>query len=463
MIKSNYFNMNMIRSATGLALCAAALTGCGDDGQKVSSSHDPRQNVLVMDDGFDTKAEAFKGRLAGLYTVVCRDEMPSTQPPPASFAEAKARALASLQNRDDRCHLEAGVVDKPDPLARIARYRDRWNDIIRNNQYADLAFAPFEIKEIADALDNDLEKARFHGTATAGVIAHANPSVRLVLVEEQLGNSSSAMDTFTCIKQSDVDQSVALLSDPDVRQASINRPLSTLDEAIQQVEQQHHVGVVNESFGVFSRAALEALQEAKGCPAVDLRRYFALSADLDRARAAAHPDSELLLVKSAGNDHSQIDAAEDDVLCAGAATPRLLVGAYDRQGQLAKFTNFGQCVDAYAPGDDVIAPIPAGWLMPLSGTSFSAPLVVRLVSLAEGARFTAAGAHDAVIGALDGRGRVPLPRFPHDIIYDPGNEARQYALRTEAAAPRYTPSHSELSHISVRRLHQLLAPLSLGR
>ena len=38
--------------------------------------------------------------------------------------------------RDTSCHLEPGLVPKPDPLASIGRYRDRWNRTIMANRYA---------------------------------------------------------------------------------------------------------------------------------------------------------------------------------------------------------------------------------------------------------------------------------------------------------------------------------------
>src|SRR4051794_29546896 len=107
--------------ARTLLLLALAI-GCGSGEPQrpvptlVPSSSDPQRNVLVMDDGFDLAVPELRGVVAGAYTVVCR---PSRPPPrePAELAEAKAQALAALRERDDQCHLEAGVEAKADPLA----------------------------------------------------------------------------------------------------------------------------------------------------------------------------------------------------------------------------------------------------------------------------------------------------------------------------------------------------------
>jgi hypothetical protein len=446
--------MARVFTACALVLVSACGPGTGrPDPGPAPVSPDPQRNILVLDDGFDLSVEPLRGHVAASYTIVCRPEgAPGAAP--ADFQEAKARALASLDGRDDQCRLEPGLAVKSDPLAQIARYRDRWNKMISESRFSDGVFSSTEIATIQTTLDSSLAGARFHGTATAGVIAHDNPEVRLVLVEEELGDFTEVMTTFVCIKQEDVDRSVALMSDADVRAALISQPTSTLDDALRDVLVQHNVGVVNESFGRLSRQALEELQRAKGCPLVDFKRYIALGGELDQARAQAHPEPDGLLVKSAGNDHSPINTPEDDFLCAPPPAPRLVVGSYDTDGQQSSFTNFGGCVDLFAPGSHVIAPIPGGWLLPLSGTSFSAPLVARLVSR-DNTAFSPIAARQALLAARDTRQRIPLARFPADVFYDPDHDATRFALRVAGAM--------QMARISPRELRNSLSFLSLGK
>src|SRR4051812_37298313 len=63
------------------AICASLFllgTACGpgDDPASIAlvdSSADPRQNVLVIDDGFDPTEPSFHGKVAGRYSIVCQN------------------------------------------------------------------------------------------------------------------------------------------------------------------------------------------------------------------------------------------------------------------------------------------------------------------------------------------------------------------------------------------------------
>jgi hypothetical protein len=468
-----------------LALFSVAGLACGGGGGgpsgPVTSSADPRRNVLVIDDGFDPTMPEFTGRVAATYSISCEhagrlaEVADAATPLPMAedagsagdggasadagptLDERKALLLMSLQVRDTSCHLVPGVQPKPDPLASVAQYRARWNNMVHTNQFASQVFSQVEFQQIATA-EKELGKTRFHGTATAGLIAHANPNVRLVLVEELLGSSESIMDTFVCFQQSEIDLNVTLFSDPEVRQAYIDRPSSSLDDDFRDLQARHHIGVLNESFGTLSRQALEELQVAKGCVPVDLRQYFTVLTDLDSMRAAAHPDPDALLVKSAGNDGNQIDSGTDQSMCTAGGPPRLYVGAYDARGAQAPFTNFGRCVDIFAPGVNIIVPIPGGWYFPLSGTSFSAPLTARLVSMdPQPEPFGPAAARDLMLSMRDSAQRIPLYRFPQDVLYDPEHATSQFALTLA------TPVLPEPSLINVRKLRDLQRRLRLGR
>jgi hypothetical protein len=440
------------------ALLGLALAGCNDGPPGKSKNH--QQNVLVIDDGFDTTVEPLKGQVAGAYTITCKTPSDgSGGTPPASFDEAKAQALAALKVKDDSCHITEGVTKKPDPMPSIAKYQDRWNKAIKNNQLAKDVFSAGELDEIRTSFTNELEKAHFHGTATSGTIAYDNSKVRLILVEEILGDATSAMTGFTCITQDEINAAVMLDSDPDVHQAVIDQPTSTEEEDLAAIIKQFDVGVINESFGTFTRYELEQLQAMAGCPAVDLTTYFAVEAELAHARDVAHPRPDTLLVKSAGNESSNINGPQDAIICGGSATPRLAVGAYDLTQTLADFSNFGNCVDVYAPGTNVRTPLPHGWIFPLDGTSFSAPLVARAVSL-DSAQFTPQGARDRLLGGANAMHYLPIGNFPKDIFYDPqkvlGTQSAA-SVRALAVMPPPPLRYSE------RQLRKILAPLHRGR
>lgn len=403
----------------------------------VDSSDDPRRNVMVIDEGIDPAAPAFAGKIAGTYTIVCRESPPTPDGGVASpsFEELKARWLARLPVQDDWCRVEPGIVPKTDPLPTIAHLRDRWNRAIRSGTYPADVLSPAEKDQILATFERDLTPNAIHGTSTAGVIAHENPGVRLVLVERRLGVAKEIQEKYTCLEQQDVDLSVRLLSDPEIAQAIAAAPLSTLNEGLRALRAKHRVGIVNESFGYFTRQTFERLQKMKGCAPVDLVPYFRVQGMNDAAWAQAHRDDQFLLTTSAGNESSRIDGPDDILKCAPGPSPRLLVGSYENHGVLADFTNFGACVDVFAPGRYLIAPLPGGWYATVSGTSYSSPLVARLVSLDGAGPFTAAGARAAVLAARDARHRIPMRRFPRSILFDPEHTASHFALTRSAGAP----------------------------
>src|SRR4051812_14524346 len=63
-----------------LSLLLGQACGGGDSSPPalVESSANPRQNVLVLDDGFDPTVAAFRGKVAGRYTIVCQNPSNTT-------------------------------------------------------------------------------------------------------------------------------------------------------------------------------------------------------------------------------------------------------------------------------------------------------------------------------------------------------------------------------------------------
>src|SRR6185436_5544407 len=217
---------------------------------------DPRQNVLVIDDGFDPGHPALAGRVAAQYQVTCpRPDPVEIVPRPDPPEVRRAAVLAELAARDESCHLQPGIPPKPDPLADVSTYRPAWNRLVEQQRPPDEVFTPAQQQAILRG--QQLSRGRYHGTATAGLVAHANPNVRLVLVELMLGAVDDERPV-TCRGQEDYDATVALFSDPEVARAYVERPPSALDQEIANVEASHRVGLRNESFGYPSRAVVEA-------------------------------------------------------------------------------------------------------------------------------------------------------------------------------------------------------------
>jgi hypothetical protein len=477
----------MLRSRVASVLscvgCGLVLGGCGGGSgfSVVPASADQRQNVMVIDEGFDLSVSELRGKVAAAYTETCADEPMAgidasgaadagiatdaasasadagSADAGVSFAAMKQQLLSALSVPDDQCQLSVGISAKPDPFPSIAPYRARWNAMIRANEAPDQVFTATEIAALTAALDSpEVQAFPYHGTSTAGTVVHDNPNVRLVLVERELASASQT--STMCFVQSDIDQIVQLFSDPQVYAAYVNQP-SELEDEISAAMTTYDVGLVNESFGASAREALEMLQIQNNCPTtIDLSSYFSILSQADLARAQALQRPAVLTVQSAGNDGVEIDSGADSLSCDIGDPLSLLVGSYDPGDQVRNtFSNFGACVDVYAPGQSVVAPYAGDWLLFDDGTSFAAPMVVRILSLSAPAPYAPAQARTALLALRGSDDSLPINLFPSDFFYAP-DEVPTAALI--AGATGRPPSPRPVSRID---LHRVLHPLSLLR
>lgn len=446
------------------------LIGCGGGGPSlVPSSMQQQQNVMVIDEGIDLSVPDLQGKVAGAYTETCVASSgggadggsivpaggPVTSGP--EFDSLKQMLIALYSQVDDSCHLKPGISGKPDPMASIAKYKQRWNQMIRANQTGSDVFTPTEWSDIQGPLQNEFQNFSYHGTSTSTTVAHGDADVRLVLVERQLMSESQVQAGFSCFDQAEIDQIVDLLNDPDVFAAAAGQK-ATLDTDLAAAMAAHDVGLVNESFGVSARAVLEKLQTDNKCPSpIDLSAYFTVLTAIDAQHATMLTGPAALTVKAAGNDGAQIDTAADALDCVPGDPTTLVAGSYNpATGVQNTFSNFGGCVDLYAPGQAIVTMYAGGWLLPVDGTSFASPLTARFASLNAPSPFTVASARQSVLGQVDAAGQLPATLFPSDFFYAPleVNTNALVALPVRPAARR---------GVSQVDLHRVLRPLQLLR
>jgi hypothetical protein len=158
-----------------------------------------------------------------------------------------------------------------------------------------------------------------------------------------------------------------------------------------------------------------------GCPTrlgLQAQSFVHWRADLEQR----HPDPDLVLVAAAGNNSSPWSFWPASFDWATG------VGSLDSDGHVSEFSNWGDSVDVFALGRNVVNAFPNGtyvchecpdrgdqrifdnWLARWSGTSFSAPLVTGLIAAAmsrqQGQR-SARAARDEVLDVTQMR---PVPR-----------------------------------------------------
>lgn len=441
--------------------------GCGGSGavtvnKIVPKSTTQQQNVMVIDEGIDLTASDLQGRVAAAYTETCVDDSSdagAAGPGGAvdggpSFDVLKQMYLAALSHPDDSCHLTAGISAKPDPLAGIAQFKSRWNAMVRANKTLQEAFSSSEITTLMGPLNAELNSFGYHGTATSTTVAHENADVRLVLVERELGSESSLETNFPCFAQADINQVVDLLNDPQIYAASVNQP-AEIDGELASAQSMYDVGIVNESFGVASRQTLEMLQQ-ENCPTtVDLSAYFALLDKMTNDHNASLSGPAVLTVTAAGNDGVKIDTGSDSLSCDLGDPKSLLVGAYNPTS-LARntFSNYGSCVDVYAPGQAIVVEYAGGWLIWAAGTSFAAPLTARYASMTAATPFDPMAERSAIVAKADPTTQsLPIGLFPSDFFYVPGTEDPEFVVPgvsagvAKAAASRRPPTKYELHRV----------------
>ncbi|MEO5768281.1 MAG: hypothetical protein ABIS92_08000, partial [Polyangia bacterium] len=159
---------------------AASCNGAAEPQTGASPNSARAQNVLVVDESIDTRAEVFRNKVIAAYTLDCQT---ATRPRvgaairpaalggsdfSATFDELKARYIQLLTTDYQDCRLSAGIDAKPDPLAAVARFKSRWNEMLRSQQPSSDVFSPGELLELEPAIDAETQALSSHGTATAG-------------------------------------------------------------------------------------------------------------------------------------------------------------------------------------------------------------------------------------------------------------------------------------------------------
>jgi hypothetical protein len=204
-----------------------------------------------------------------------------------------------------------------------------------------------------------------HGTHVAGIMLAGLPQARLAVFR-----SAWAGEARLYHHRGPTDEELA------AERANV--------DAIARFIEAHHVRVVNASLG-FGRDYVEAELRHEG------DRYSSDDDVRARARVVHEHRRETwnqvfarcpstLFVVAAGNSNRDVVEYED-VPAATSAPNLLVVGAVDRFGEWATFTNSNpDAVQVFDHGVEVESVIPNGQRVPLSGTSMASPNVANLAA-----------------------------------------------------------------------------------
>ena len=443
-----------------------------DGGMLAVDGVSPRSVVMVVDDGFDPGVAELSGKVAASYTIECDPATggmdagaeagadPLAWGADPDFEQAKRGLIAALQEPDHACRLREGLQPYDQSfLASVQPLRERWNAALRADATLSQAFTAAEYADIMQALASAPADARVHGTSVAGLLAYKNPDLRLVLVQYPLQSTSEVTAAVQCISQATIDQAMALLADAEVRAAYVSRPRADLDRGLDDAISRNNVGSLNLSLGVLPTKAIEDAMVAQGCVRVDLGPWQARLSELDREQEKAQSFPSALSVQSAGNGDDEIDGPADSADCRQGDPTHMLVGAYGLDGALASFSNYGLCVDLFAPGKSILAPLPGDWLLPQDGTSFSAPLVARLASMEAPLPFDPSQTRTWLVSLRGSDGNIPAARFPADVVYDPSTAATVDAGAASTRLANRPFARQATDTVKLRRLLWILKRL----
>jgi hypothetical protein len=388
---------------------------------------------MVVDEGFDPRHPIFANKIAGCYRLRCPDAPDEGAPKEfASDDDAAAQYLEELSTPSPECELQPGMRLRVDSYLEHfqPKARAEWNEVMFQKKRlgrdtrldAELLLSTLH----GSSADGEAPETSFsyHGTGTAGVLAY-DSDVQLVLVERELGDAQIEPEDFPCIDPDALALQMRLLERPEVREAWVRAPLSGMDEAIRDLQRAHGVSVENRSFGALSTETMLDLLHVQDCPEVPFGEYLGIVGELDREREAylrgvgELDGADPLVFQAAGNEGSQVDSSEDLLGCTPDRARRLLVGSYDILSGFAAvsdFSNTGDCIDLYAFGENVVAPAPNGFYVPLSGTSVAAPLAARYAAnLLARSEADLPSLRDTVLSARDALHFLPLSTMTSEL------------------------------------------------
>lgn len=215
---------------------------------------------------------------------------------------------------------------------------------------------PEKVKDFIECLN--LAGNYAHGTHVGGIMVEGNPFARLLVA--RLSYDYRMPPVARVLEWGKRDGEKSLMTVEYFKQAGVRVVNMSWGEAQADAESSYEQNGIGEN-------AEERRELA--------RKVFALQKEGLYEAIKNAPD--ILFICAAGNSDNDVEF--DEYIPSSFDLPNLLVvGAVDQAGDPTGFTSFGDTVDVYANGFEVMSYVPGGEKMAMSGTSMASPNVANL-------------------------------------------------------------------------------------
>jgi hypothetical protein len=407
------------------------ITSCGVfKGEEKKASKQPKHHIVaVVDEGFDIENSVFQRENISAYKALCINTAKNpllNLAPETRFENLKKDYINFMENQSN-CVTKPKINDNISAgFANIEGQFNLWNAAITEGKVN----AYPHTQAVQSILNGENGKFSYHGTATAGLIARDNPDTKILLIEPELLQLMLPNDIYLnkgCRTQAEFDLKARLFEDKEVRKIFINPKREDADSAILKLMKKNKVTMINESYGPTSAAEVHDYHKKLGCEKVNLKHWIIAESKLAEDRQHAiekYYKFKPLHIRAAGNAGKKLNEIGDTLDPCYDGDNYLIVGATDRNDKIASFSNTGRCVEVYTLGANIIVDAPRDFLNISNGTSFSAPLITRWLTLNSKPGEEEDSLRDLALGATN-----------IDSIIELADWNKKFAYKASVAAP----------------------------
>lgn len=341
-----------------------------------------KARVLLYASQFDPDLAAIKGTVIATYTVkhTTVPQIDYFELAKLPFEAAKKIFLDHIIANQSEKKLTEGITAVRSPnLASIAQYRDLWN-AKQDAEFRGSAFGPSALLSsatseqwniVAGKVHNGLNLATepYFGSLWASIIGFRNPNVEFVLVDDsEKSPMQKKIDETECVPKEILNFWTRLISDPDAIEAVKQTPPNDFEKDLDAMAIKHRIDYavhLDQDFDILIPKIAEKISSLTECDnGSEMVAFTKAVGNLEAVNTLLKKralKSGALMIQQSGEGDQRLDSPADFLIC--NAEKYIFVGAIGNDNEVLPGTNFGKCVDVFAPGQDVGGFVPDNYLV----------------------------------------------------------------------------------------------------